>query len=134
MKNKNIQEKTLLEELLIILSLYFKYTLILFLFTIIITIPSFLSSSNNLVEKIILSFLPNLGLIYLILGAIIFFFYSSLGSGFDAIWTPQMQGEIQRDERERQISGFPKAMAGSLLLFSGIFILLISYIIYLEFL
>jgi len=47
-------------------------------------------------------------------------YYSSFSLGFDAIWTPQLQGEIQRDEQKRQIRGWVSAITGGLAFLLGI--------------
>ena len=67
------------------------------------------------------------GTIQLIIGILRFLLFSSFSSGFDAIWTPQMQGEIQRDERERQITGWSRATTGAVMIFFGI-ICLMAYV------
>ena len=64
------------------------------------------------------------GTLQTMIGVIRFLFYSSFSSGFDAIWTPQMQGEIQRDERKRQITGWKRATTGALMIVAGILTLM----------
>ena len=105
-----------------IIRFYIKYSLIILLVSI--CLVSFLSfqenSWNNLIQQLLIAF----GLIQVVCGIVVFLIYSSYSSGFDAIWTPQMQGEIQRDERERQITGWTKAASGASLLVSGILVLI----------
>lgn len=129
-KRKEEFDKPIKEEILDIIKAYFKYLISGFILAFIVTIPYFITTKTEILEQVSLTFLPNIGIVFLLGGVIIFFYYSSIGSGFDAIWTPQIQGEIQRDERERQLSGFPKATAGGLLLISGIMILVLSYFLY----
>ncbi len=65
------------------------------------------------------------GTFQVLIGILRFLFYSSYSSGFDAIWTPGMQGDIQRDERARQITGWSKATTGALMILLGILVLLL---------
>lgn len=110
---RNIKEE--IEE---IIRLYVKYSLIIVLVSICIVIFFSLQENrwDNLTEQLLLT----VSLIQLVSGIVIFLYHSSYSSGFDAIWTPQMQGEIQRDERKRQITGWTKAAFGALLIVSGI--------------
>ena len=110
---RNIKEE--IEE---IIRLYVKYSLIIVLVSICIVILFSLQENrwDNLTEQLLLT----VSLIQLVCGIVIFLYHSSYSSGFDAIWTPQMQGEIQRDERKRQITGWTKAAFGALLIVSGI--------------
>jgi hypothetical protein len=65
------------------------------------------------------------GTVQLFIGILRFLFFSSFSSGFDAIWTPGMQGDIQRDERERQITGWSKATTGGFMVLLGILMLML---------
>ena len=110
------------EELQDIIQYYIKFSLIIVLLGVICGFL-FCAQSNepNCLVKQIMLFI---GVLAVIIGIVVFLFYSSYSSGFDAIWTPQMQGEIQRDERKRQITGWVRSTTGGLLLVSGIIILM----------
>ena len=101
---------------------------ILFLTCFVSIISSFLICSSSATEICFFkSFLFIFGLLNFFVGLFLSCYFSSFALGFDAIWTPQLQGEIQRDERERQISGWPRAFTGGLIFILGI-ITLYTYI------
>jgi hypothetical protein len=89
------------------------------LFTLVIsTIVGFIQcNTSNAVDCLFESVLFSSGTILFLLGLLMSCYYSSFSLGFDAIWTPQLQGEIQRDERKRQVSGWASAATGGLSLF-----------------
>ena len=74
------------------------------------------SETDCLVKRLLLIY----GTLQIIVGIPRFLIYSSYSSGFDAIWTPQIQGEIQRDERKRQITGWTRAATGAAMIVLGL--------------
>ncbi len=94
---------------------------ILFITLIISAVVGFiLCNTSNTAECIVKTFSFSFGSLLFLIGLFMSCYYSSFSLGFDAIWTPQLQGEIQRDERKRQISGWASAITGGLALLIGI--------------
>jgi hypothetical protein len=92
----------------------------------------FLCSSANNLTCVFREDLLIFGSFQLFIGILRSLFFSSFSSGFDAIWTPGMQGDIQRDERERQIMGWSKATTGALMILLGILILMLYIYLFIE--
>ena len=97
--------------------------ILFFTFSVSIITSLLLCSSINSQDCILSNFLFTFGMILFVLGLLLSCYYSSFSLGFDAIWTPQLQGEIQRDERKRQISGWSRAFTGGIIFLIGIIIL-----------
>ncbi len=106
-------------------------TKILFLTFIISTIVGFvLCNTVNTVDCLFKNVMFSFGSFFFFIGFFMSCYYSSFSLGFDAIWTPQLQGEIQRDERKRQISGWASAITGGLALIIGIITLYFNINLY----
>ena len=85
-----------------------------------ITVSFLICVGSNTEDCLLSNFLFIFGFILLIFGLFVSCYYSSFSLGFDAIWTPQLQGDIQRDERKRQITGWSRAFTGAIAFIIGI--------------
>ena len=103
--------------------LFLKISSIALCFCVFVLLISEITSPRNSFSFFFRDLLTLWGFVLVLIGGLIFLFYSSYSFGFDAIWTPQLQGEIQRDERTRQVTGWPRAITGGMMLILGIILL-----------
>ncbi len=111
------------KEILFICSRILTISVGLFLISLVLILFSEILKPRNSRIHLIRDLTTLWGFLLVFVGIVVFLFYSSYSFGFDAIWTPQLQGEIQRDERKRQISGWSRAITGGFVLIVGIILL-----------
>ena len=121
--DRNLASEDITRDILYIILFFVRISIIISI--IAFAIGFYLCGGVNNVKCLLKESLLIFGTIELFIGILRFLFFSSFSSGFDAIWTPQMQGEIQRDERERQITGWTRAATGAIMLLVGIVVLMV---------